>query len=55
MGIEEDEQALEQIKKFFPDYAKRDEIRQIKMREIVEMDGALNCLTWARIHIEYML
>ena len=48
MEIEEDEQALEQIKKYFPEYAKRDAIRQIKMREIVKTDGALNCLTWTR-------
>lgn len=43
-GIDEDEQALEQIKYFYPDY--RENIAQIEMSEIVRFGGALNCITW---------
>lgn len=42
LGIEEDEQALSQFKRLFPD--KR--IRQVLMPEIIQKGGALNCITW---------
>jgi len=43
-GIDEDEQAFEQIEKFYPDY--RGKIAQVKMTDIVKFGGALNCITW---------
>lgn len=44
--IDEDEQALEQIKKYYPDYAENDRIAQIDMTKIVKFGGALNCVSW---------
>jgi agmatine deiminase len=43
-GIDEDEQAFEQIKGFYPDY--NGKIAQVEMSEIVRFGGALNCITW---------
>lgn len=46
-GIEEDEQALEQLGKAYPDYAKRDMIFPISMKTFVKNEGgALNCISW---------
>ncbi|MEI6143148.1 MAG: agmatine deiminase family protein [Mariniphaga sp.] len=42
--IDEDIQAYEQIKNFYPEYKER--IAQIDMTEIVKFGGALNCITW---------
>jgi len=44
--IAEDNQALEQIKQYFPDYAKEEKIKQVDCTEIVKNDGALNCISW---------
>lgn len=41
-GIDEDNQALEYVKTAFP-YGY---VRQIRMRDIAEMGGALHCITW---------
>lgn len=46
LNIEEDEQALVQIKKYYPDYAENMRIAQVVMTEIVKFKGALNCITW---------
>ena len=47
LGIDEDEQALEQIKTYFPTYAIRDRIQQINVSEIVKKGGGgLNCISW---------
>ncbi len=46
LGIDEDEQAFEQFKEYFPDYAKRDRIRQVEIPEIIKGGGALNCISW---------
>lgn len=43
-GIDEDEQAFEQIKSLYPDY--KEKIAQVEMSEIVRFGGALNCITW---------
>lgn len=43
-GIDEDEQAFEQIKSFYPDC--NEKIAQVEMSEIVRFRGALNCITW---------
>ena len=44
LGIPEDEQALEQIRRLFPDYSGR--IEQIPIASLVCKDGALNSLCW---------
>jgi agmatine/peptidylarginine deiminase len=46
LGIDEDGQALKQIKEYFPDYAKNDRVKQIDVSEIIEGGGALNCISW---------
>lgn len=43
-GIDEDEQAFEQIENFYTDY--KGKIAQVEMSEIVRFGGALNCITW---------
>lgn len=45
-GIEEDNQALEQIKSCFPEYAKNNRVVQINCSEIIKGGGALNCISW---------
>ena len=43
LGIPEDRQALKQIKKIF---RYRKHVAQIRMEEIIDQGGALNCITW---------
>jgi agmatine deiminase len=45
-GIEEDQQAFEQIKKYYHEYSNRNRIFQVDMNETAKFDGALNCITW---------
>jgi agmatine deiminase len=45
-GVDEDEQALEQFKEFFPEYAKNGKIAQIDASEIIKGGGVLNCISW---------
>lgn len=45
LGKEEDEQALEQIKKYYPDYI----IEQLNISELVKDGGGLNCVSWCRL------
>lgn len=45
-NADEDEQAFEQIKKYYPDYAERNRIAQVGLTEIVKFGGALNCISW---------
>jgi agmatine/peptidylarginine deiminase len=45
-NIEEDDQALNQIKKHFPKYSQEERVAQLNMADIVEFGGALNCITW---------
>jgi agmatine/peptidylarginine deiminase len=45
-NIDEDNNALEQISKYFPEYSKNDKILNIEMSEIVKLGGALNCISW---------
>ncbi len=42
LGAEEDEQALQQIKSYYPEC----KVLQIEASEVVEKGGALNCITW---------
>ena len=44
--IDEDEQALEQIKHAFPKYAAKGQIATINCNEIIRQGGVLNCLSW---------
>lgn len=44
-GIEEDFVALEQMKKYYPEYSDG-KIHQIDMNEIIKGDGGLNCISW---------
>ena len=45
-NIDEDEQALKQIKKYYPEYRINERIKQVNMIDIVKYGGALNCITW---------
>lgn len=45
-GIDEDEQALEQFKSFFPEYALRDRIIQVFANPLEKKGGAFNCISW---------
>jgi len=45
-NIEEDFNAFEQIFQYYPEYARRKQIFQVEMLEIVKLGGALNCITW---------
>jgi agmatine/peptidylarginine deiminase len=45
-NAEEDDQAFEQMKIYYPDYARNNRIAQVEMTEIVKYDGALNCISW---------
>lgn len=42
--IDEDIQAYEQIKNYYPEYKER--ISQVDMTDIVKFGGALNCISW---------
>ena len=46
LNIEEDEQAFEQMKIYYPDYARNNRIAQVDMTKIVKEGGALNCISW---------
>lgn len=46
LSIDEDEQALFQIKSIFTDYAEIKRVFQVEMSAVVEEGGALNCATW---------
>ena len=45
-GIDEDEQALNQFKKIFPEYADRNRIVQLEITEIIKNGGGFNCVSW---------
>jgi agmatine/peptidylarginine deiminase len=46
LNIDDDEQAFEQMKIFYPDYARNNRIAQVDMTKIVKKGGALNCISW---------
>jgi len=46
LNKKEDEMAIEQISKYYPDYTSKDRISQIEMKDIVKKGGALNCISW---------
>lgn len=45
-GIDEDDQALEQIGKVFPEYKAKDQIVTIDASAIIKHGGVLNCISW---------
>ena len=45
-GIEEDQQALNQISQVFPEYAAKEQIETIDVSAIIKYGGALNCISW---------
>lgn len=45
LGKEEDDQALEQIKRYYPDSI----IEQLNISELVKDGGGLNCVSWCRL------
>ena len=46
LGIEEDQQAFDQIKAFFPEYTERNRVFQVDTSAVVEEGGGLNCISW---------
>ena len=46
LGIDEDEQALAQIKEAFPEYSSKRHIVTINCSEIIKQGGVLNCISW---------
>lgn len=45
-GIDEDLQALDQIRKLFPEYAAKGQIDTIDARVLIKESGVLNCASW---------
>lgn len=46
LGIKEDDIAYSQICKFYKSYADRGRVFQVDSRQVVEKEGALNCISW---------
>lgn len=46
LGIKEDDIAFSQICKFYKSYADRGRIFQADSKQVVEKEGALNCISW---------
>jgi len=46
LGIMEDDIAYSQICKFYKSYADRGRVLQVDSRQVVEKEGALNCISW---------
>ena len=46
LGIKEDDIAFSQICKFYKSYADRGRIFQVDSKQVVEKEGALNCISW---------
>jgi agmatine/peptidylarginine deiminase len=49
LGIKEDDIAYSQICKLYKSYADRGRVFQVNSRQIVENEGALNCISWTII------
>ena len=45
-GIKEDEQALDQISKAYPEYAAKRQIETLDSNAIIKHGGVLNCVSW---------
>jgi agmatine deiminase len=46
-GIEEDPQAMDQIRKLFPDYAAKGQMDTIGAGVLMKGGGVLNCASWS--------
>ncbi len=46
LGIKEDDIAFSQISNFYKSYANRGRVFQVDSRQVVEKEGALNCISW---------
>ena len=46
LGMKEDDIAFSQICKFYKSYADRGRVFQVDSRQVVEKEGALNCISW---------
>ncbi len=46
-GIEEDQQALDQFRKLFPEYATKEQIDTINANVLIKKGGVLNCASWS--------
>jgi len=46
MDIPEDDVAVEQISKYYPEFASQNRISKISIKDITRNDGALNCISW---------
>jgi len=46
LGIREDDIAFSQICEFYKSYADRGRVFQVDSRQVVEKEGALNCISW---------
>ena len=44
--IDEDDQALDQIREVFPQYASKGQIETLDCRDIIKDGGVLNCISW---------
>ena len=42
----EDDVAVEQISKYYPEYATQNRIGKVFIKDITRNDGALNCISW---------
>lgn len=45
-GIDEDDQALDQISQAFPGYANKGQIETLESNSIIQHGGVLNCVSW---------
>jgi agmatine deiminase len=46
LGVDEDEQALNQLTQFFPSYQQNNRIIPLRTETIIQHGGALNCISW---------
>ncbi len=46
LGVKEDDIAYTQICQFYKSYADRGRVFQVDSRQVVENEGALNCISW---------
>jgi len=43
----EDDEAVKEISKYFPEYAKSGRIGQVEVNDVAKWGGALNCISWS--------
>lgn len=45
----EDEIAIYELSKFFPDYLKNNKIKKVNSKELTKFGGSLNCISWTTV------